>query len=360
MSQQPRTDSAGRQGKREAAPPGLTVAVTGPTGSIGIALLRALERDASVERVIGMARRPFRPEELGLTKTEYRQGDILDRGSVESIVKGADVVVHLAFLIFGSPDEAHEVNLKGSRNVFEAALEHGARRLVYTSSVAAYGYHEDNPDLLTEDVPARGTPEHYYSAHKADLEEMLANVSAPFDTDVYVFRPCIVAGPTALDLVERIPYVQLSERIPDPVKKLVGTIPLLRPVIPDPGIPIQLVHEDDVADALVAAVNGEGEPGVYNLAAEGEISVSDIAHALGWYAIPIPELAVDATARIISRLPMMPASASWVHAVRVPVLMDCTKARMKLGWTPRHDAMDTLAATVHAAREQGLVPWRPR
>jgi UDP-glucose 4-epimerase len=344
----------------QGAPSKLTVAVTGPTGSIGIALLRALERDKTIERVIGMARRPFDPIELGLNKTEYRQGDILDRGSVDSIVKEADVVVHLAFLIFGSPDEAHEVNLRGSRNVFEAALESGARRLVYTSSVAAYGYHEDNPELLTEDVPARGSPEHYYSAHKAELEQLLDDVSGPYDTDVFVFRPCIVAGPTALDLIERIPYVQLSERIPDPVKKLVGTIPLLRPVVPDPGIPLQLVHENDVASALLLAIKGEGEPGVYNLAAEGEISVTDIAHALGWYAIPIPELAVDATARIVSRLPILPASASWVHAVRVPVLMDCTKARMKLGWAPESDAMDTLAETVYAARAKGLLPWRPR
>jgi nucleoside-diphosphate-sugar epimerase len=320
----------------------LTVAVTGPTGSIGIALLRALEKDDAVDRVIGMARRPFDPTEIGLHKTEYKQGDILDRESVDSVVADADVVVHLAFLIFGTPDEAHEVNLQGSRNVFEATFEAGAKRLVYTSSVAAYGYHEDNPELLTEDVPARGTPEHYYSSHKADLEKMLANVSAPYDTEVYIFRPCIVAGPTALDLVERIPYVQLSERIPEPVKKLVGTIPLLRPVVPDPGIPVQLVHEDDVASALTLAIQGEGRPGAYNLAGEGEVSIADIAHALGWYAIPIPELAVDATARIVSRFPMLPASASWVHALRVPVMMDCSKARAELGWKPEKPSLEAM------------------
>jgi UDP-glucose 4-epimerase len=314
-----------------------------------------------VGRVIGMARRPFDPSGIGLHKTEYRQGDILERASVDEVVADADVVVHLAFLIFGTPEEAHEVNLRGSRNVFEATFEAGATRLVYTSSVAAYGYHEDNPDRLTEDVPARGTPEHYYSSHKADLETMLGNLGRAYpDTEVYVFRPCIVAGPTALDLVERIPYVQLSERVPEPVKKLVGTIPLLRPVVPDPGIPVQLVHEDDVASALTLAIRGEGEPGAYNLAGEGELSISDIAHALGWYSIPIPELAVDATAKIVSRLPMLPASASWVHALRAPVLMDCTKARVVLGWKPENDARDTLAETVQAARARGLVPWRPR
>src|SRR5918992_5496482 len=176
------------------SPGTLTVAVTGPTGSIGIALLRALEKDESIGRVIGMARRPFDPTELGLYKTEYRQGDILDRASVDAVVADADVVVHLAFLIFGTPDEAHEVNLQGSRNVFEATFEAGVNRLVYTSSVAAYGYHEDNPELLTEDVPARGSPEHYYSAHKAEVEGLLNKMLQGRHTNVYTFRPCIVAG----------------------------------------------------------------------------------------------------------------------------------------------------------------------
>ena len=99
-----------------------------------------------------MARRPFDPGERGWRKTSYRQGDVLDRDSVADVVAGADVVVHLAFLIFGDHDETREVNLQGTRNVFEAAVEAGAKRLVYTSSVAAYGFDRDRPAELTEDV----------------------------------------------------------------------------------------------------------------------------------------------------------------------------------------------------------------
>lgn len=336
------------------------VAVTGPTGSIGRALLRALDSEPSIERVVGMARRPFDPISFGLEKTEYIQGDVSDRSAVNDLVKGADVVVHLAFVIFDSSEESRTINLQGCRNVFEAAFESDCSRLVYTSSVAAYGFHEDNPEPLDESVPPRGSDAHYYSAQKAEIEELLQNLAASIgrDTDVYVFRPCIVAGPTALDLIERIPYVQLSEKLPAPVKKLVGTIPLLRPVIPDPGIPLQLVHEDDVARALTAAVLGRGAPGAYNLAADGEISLSDLARALGWYSIPIPDLAVDATAKIVSHLPMLPAEANWLQAVKVPVLMDTAKARRELGWLPLHDALETLAQTVSAARAGGLLPWR--
>ena len=334
---------------------GLTVAVTGPTGAIGKALMRALESNSAVERVVGMARRPFEPAAEGWTKVEYRQGDILDQAAVRTLVSGADVVVHLAFLIFGSQEETTRVNLEGSRNVFQAALDEGVDRFIYTSSVAAYGFHEDNPELLHEDVPPRGSEEHYYSSQKAQLEQELSEMAAGAKTDVFVFRPCIVAGPTATELIENIPYVQVGEKVPDPVRKLVGTIPLLRPVIPDPGVPFQLVHEDDVASALAAAIEGGRVPGTYNLAADGEITLSDLAHALGWYAMPIPELAVDLTARIVSRIPLMPTRASWISALSVPVLMDTSKAKMNLSWEPEHDAFDTLAQTVQGARERGLV-----
>lgn len=336
-------------------PAGLTVAVTGPTGDIGKAFIRALEDESRVERVIGMARRPFDPDAEGWTKTEYIQGDVLERSSVDDLVAEADVVVHLAFLIFGSEEESRQVNVKGSRNVFEAAVASSAKRLVYTSSVAAYGFHEDNPDRLTEDVHARGTDEHPYSSQKADVEELLLNTTRYSDIDVFVFRPCIVAGPTALALIEEIPYVQLGERLPAAIKKVVGSVPLLRPVIPDPGLPFQLVHEDDVASALLAATLGEGDPGTYNLAGEGDITMTDLARALGWYAIPIPEIAIDATISIVSKLPLMPARAAWLNAVRVPVLMDTAKAAAGLGWKPRYDALETLAQTIQAARNDGLV-----
>ena len=339
---------------------GLTVAVTGPTGDIGRALLRRLDREPGIGRVIGMARRSFDPESQGLTKVEYRQGDVTNRHDVDALVEGADVVVHLAFLIFGSREETTRVNLKGCENVFEAALSADADRLVYTSSVAAYGFHEDNPELLTEDVPPRGTDEHYYSAQKAELAARLETMGAGSSTDLYVFRPGFGAGPTALRLIEKIPYVQIADKLPAAARKVVQSLPLLRPLIPDPGVPFQLVHENDVAEAITASVLGRGEPGVYNLAAEGEITLSDLAHALGWYALPIPELAVDATVNIVSRMPLLPAQASWLSAIRVPVLMDCTKAREKLGWEPAYDALETLAETIHAARAEGLLARAPK
>jgi UDP-glucose 4-epimerase len=334
---------------------GLTVAVTGPTGEIGGAVIGALERSREVKQILGMARRPFDPAERGFKKLSYRQGDVLDRAAVEDLVKDADVVVHLAFIIMGGAEESRAVNLEGSRNVFGATAAASVERLVYTSSVAAYGFHRDNPQPLTEESPARGTSSHDYSAQKAEVEALLQETLAGSSTAAYVFRPCIVAGPDAPLLIDSLPYTQLSGRLPGAVQSLLDGVPILKPVLPDPGVPFQLVHHDDVASAVRAAVLGRGNPGVYNLAANGELTVSALARELGWYSIPIPELAVDVVAEMVGRLGFLPAQAQWVSAFREPVLMDCAKARRELGWRPRHDALETLRETITASRLDRLI-----
>ena len=331
------------------------MAVSGPTGEIGQAVVAALERSREVGRILGMARRPFDPSARGWSKVSYRRGDVLDRAAVESLVAEADVVVHLAFMILGGARESRAVNLEGSRNVFEASVAAGAKRLVYASSVAAYGFHRDNPQPLTEDVPARGTSAHYYSAQKAEVEALLADTLAGGATASYVFRPCIVAGPQAPLLIDSLPYTQISERLPSPVLALLEGVPILKPVLPDPGVPFQLVHHDDVASAMRAAVLGRGSPGVYNLAGRGQLTVAQLADELGWYSIPVPDLAVDAVAEMVGRLGFLPAQAQWIAAFREPVIMSASKARRELGWRPRHDAVSTLRETITATRMEPLV-----
>src|SRR5919108_6689849 len=332
---------------------GLTVAVTGPTGDLGIGIVSALERSRSVKRIEGMARRPFAPAERGWEKSRYRQGDVTDAASVRDLVKGADVVVHLAFAILTASDATRELNVAGSRRVFEEAAKAGVERICYASSVAAYGFHDDNPDWLTEEVPPRGSPEHPYSHQKAEVEKVLGEVlKRRRKTVAYAFRPCIVAGPRAQTLLEEIPYYRLSEAMPEPARRLLATMPVLKPVIPDPGTPFQLVHEDDVASAFMAGVAGKGKPGPYNLAGSGVLRASDLADALGWYSVPVPGVALDAAAELVTRLPLAPDSVAWLHSLRKPVLMKTDRARKELGWRPKHTSKATLRATVEARRAE--------
>jgi nucleoside-diphosphate-sugar epimerase len=331
---------------------GLTIAVTGPTGDLGIALVSALERSRRVKRIVGMARRPFEPETQGWRKTEYRQGDVQDKASVRDAVKGADVVVHLAFTVIEASEASRAINVEGSRNVFEAAIAAGAERICYASSVAAYGFHSDNPDWLTEDVPPRGTDSMPYSAQKAEVERVMGEVLMKTErTGAWVFRPCIVAGPTADTFLRQLPYFQIGERLPDPVRRFLQGMPALRPVIPDTGPAFQLVHEDDVASAFVAGALGRGAPGPYNLAARGRLTLRDVAAALGWYAFPLPDAAVELTAEVVARVPGLPAEFSWLQAARKPVWMRTTRAQKELGWRPKHTAKATLKQMIDAYRE---------
>ena len=325
----------------------LTVAVTGPTGEIGVSAVNAIEHLDEVDRVIGMARREFDPSEHGWTKTEYRQGDITDRSAVDALVAEADVVVHLAYLIMGSREESRRINLAGTRNVIEAAVAaQRVKRLVYTSSVAAYGYHRDNPVPLTEDVPARGSAEHYYSAQKAECERVLHELTDGSDLEVYVLRPCIVAGPQAPALRDSMPWQLVQRSLPAPLRSMVASAENLLPLMPDPGVPVQLVHHDDVADAIALAASGAGVPGAYNIAGDGEVTLGEVARATGTRSVRIPQSLAVAASDALARLPMVPAAAEWIHVGRTSMVMDTSRAKTVLGWHPKYTASETLADLV--------------
>lgn len=324
---------------------GLIVAVTGPTGEIGISAVTALEQDPAVERIIGMARRPFDPAVHGWTKTTYQQGDIMDRDAVDALVTDADVVIHLAFIVLGSRAESERVNLAGTRIVFEAAVAaERVTRLVYTSSAAAYGYYSDNPDPITEDVPPRGSPEHDYSAQKAACEAALADITDGTSLEVFVLRPCIVAGPKATALADSMPW----NRFPSTFRSITRAIPLLKLPFPDPGHPLQLVHHDDVAAAIALAATASVPPGAYNIAGDGETSLSKIAAALGGRPVRVPAATATIGSAVVARLPFLPAEAGIFHVARTSVVMDTDKAKALLGWAPKYNAAQTLKALAAA------------
>ena len=122
------------------------MAVTGPTGTFGFGLLPLLEADTRIARVVGIARRPFDPAEHGWTKLEYRRGDVRDPDALRDAFAGADVsCTSRSSSPAPPPATIRAVNVNGTLNVFRAAAAAGARRFVYASSVAAYGFHADNP-----------------------------------------------------------------------------------------------------------------------------------------------------------------------------------------------------------------------
>src|ERR671916_100479 len=170
----------------------LTVAVTGPTGTFGFGLMPLLQADDRIKRIVGIARRPFDPTEHGWTKMEYRQGDVRDPDALEEAFRDADVVVHLAFMITGNAPRKtiREINIEGTQNTFAAAAAAGVDRFVYASSVAAYGFHDDNPVGMTEEWPVRPAAHLFYAQEKAEIEHALGEESEKHsELDLYLLRP---------------------------------------------------------------------------------------------------------------------------------------------------------------------------
>jgi nucleoside-diphosphate-sugar epimerase len=315
----------------------LTVAVTGPTGTFGHGLVPLLQDDDRIGSVIGIARRPFEPAEQGWSKMVYRQGDVRDEQGLREAFVGADVVVHLAFLVVGgSAQQTRSINVEGTLNAFRAAAAAGVSRFVYASSVAAYGFHHDNPFGMREDWPVRPANRLFYAQEKAELEQLLQREAAQHpELDMYLLRPPIVVGPHAVGgkgpaLLQR--YGLRRSPVPLPV------------LVPD--LPLQLVHEGDVGSALLQCVLAAGPPGAYNIAAPEVISTIDVVRALGLYPIRLPGGPAQRAARALSRVPGLPSFAQWVEAFSTPAVMDVSRAGAELGWTPRYTALEALHDTL--------------
>jgi nucleoside-diphosphate-sugar epimerase len=323
---------------------GLTVAVTGPTGTFGLALVPVLEKDDRVDRVVGIARRPFDPAARGWTKMEYRRGDVRDADALRASFEGADVVVHLAFLIVGGAREAtRAINVEGTLNAFRAAAEAGARRFVYASSVAAYGFHRDNPIGMDETWEIRPADTLFYAREKAELEHLLQREARNHPgTALYLLRPPIVLGPDAVGAKVGIPAVLAPWA--HGVGAALRRLPRLPALVPD--LPLQLIHQDDVAEALRLCVVGAGAPGAYNIAADDVITGVEVGRELGLRVVRVPGAPVAGLARAVARLPHLPSVAQWVEAVSHPAIMDTTKAKTQLGWAPRHTAIDSLRSSL--------------
>jgi nucleoside-diphosphate-sugar epimerase len=323
----------------------LTVAVTGPSGTFGFGLLPHLQADERVTRVVGVARRPFDPGEHGWTKMEYRRGDVRDPAVLADAFADADVVVHLAFAVVGG-DRAttRAVNVQGTANAFDAAAEAGARRFVYASSVAAYGFHADNPVGMDEEWPVRPADRLFYAQEKAEVEQALRRHAEGHPAlDLFVLRPCVVLGPHTVGAKSLLPEAVAT--LLRWTRSGLQANPLPLPV-PVPDMPIQFVHEDDVGQALLRCVAAEGPPGAYNIAADDVLSLVDVAREVGLLPLPVPPWVAHAAARATARVPYLPSLAEWVEAAAHPTVVDSTRAKTALGWQPRHSALEALRSTL--------------
>lgn len=319
----------------------MRVVVTGATGNVGTSLLRALAGDPAVTSVLGLARR--RPE-LELAKTTWAAADVAD-DDLSGHFRGADVVVHLAWLIQPSHDPfaMWRTNVVGTERVLAAASAASVGALVCASSVGAYSPGPKDRQV-DEAWPTHGITTSTYSRDKAYQERLLDL----FERDhpgvrVVRLRPALTFKRIAASEIRRF---FLGPLVPGSLARA-GNVPVVPRV---KRLRTQAVHTDDVGQAYRLAVVGDAR-GPFNLAADPVLDADSVAALLDARPVPVPAGLLKAGAAATWRLRLQPVSPGWLDlALRSP-LMDAGRARAELGWSPRHSATQALEELLAGLRE---------
>jgi UDP-glucose 4-epimerase len=326
------------------------VVVVGASGNVGTSVLEALERDPAVGELVGLCRRvPAVPPGPAV---EWRSADVTSDDLVPHF-RGADAVVHLAWLIQPGRDkpQLRRVNVDGSKRVFEAAAKADVPALVYASSVGAYSPGPKDR-AVDESWPTGGIESSFYASHKAEVESLLdAHEREHPGMRVVRLRPGLIFKREAGSEIRRLfagPF------LPNGLVR-----PGLIPVVPAISrLRFQAVHSADVAEAYRLAVVGDAR-GAFNVAAEPVLDPARLGELLGARTVPVSPRVLRAAAALSYRLRLQPTEPGWVDmGLAVPV-MDTTRAREELGWSPRKDAGETLLELLAGMREGAGLPTPP-
>jgi UDP-glucose 4-epimerase len=318
------------------------VVITGATGNVGTSVIAALGGDSGVDEIVGLARRApaWTPP-----RTRWVEADV-GAADLRPVLAGADVVVHLAWQIQPSRDEAalERANVGGSRRVFEAAAEAGVARLVHASSVGVYSPGPKDRQV-DESWPRDGVATSVYSRHKAAAERALDEVEAQApDLRVVRLRPGLIFKREAGAEVRRLfagPF--LPARLLKP-----GVLP----VLPLPArLVLQAVHGDDVGEAYRLAALSPAAEGAYNVVADPVLDPPTIARVLRARHVPAPARALRVLADATWRARLQPTPPGWLDMGLAVPLLDSRRAREQLGWTPRRSAVAALEELLAGMRE---------
>ncbi len=296
----------------------MNVLVTGSSSHLARAVLPLLCAQNRITGVTGVdvAAAHFTHQKFNAVRCDIREPRLV------ALLDGHDVLVHLAFVVLRGRMRATQmadINVNGSYRVFQAARNAGVKRLIHLSSAAVYGQGERVAEP-TPYAPLRGF---LYGEHKAQLECLL---EAEFPECVRL-RPHVILGSNA-----------------QPLLRLLLKLPLY-PALPSPCPRLQCVHEDDVAQAVLLAIERDVR-GPFNLAAADSFSYRDIIRRRHRYALPLPHGLARVGLHAAWRLSGWGGEPAWIAGLARTLTLDCRRAARDLGWHSRHDSAATIAETL--------------
>jgi UDP-glucose 4-epimerase len=251
-----------------------------------------------------------------------------------------DVVVHLAAIMPSGKaqtrDFEFDVDVNGTRKLLQACVQHGVKRIVVSSSGAAYGYHADNAPWLTEDMPVRGNEVFAYSHHKRLVEEMLADYRNKHPAlEQVVLRIGTILGPTVRN--------QITDMFEKP--RLLA--------IRGSDSPFVFIWDQDVVGIILRAVS-DGPAGIYNVAGDGALTIHEIAQRLGKKTRRFPSWLLRSALSILKPLGLTQYGPEQLDFLRYrPVLLN-TRLKTVFGYTPTYTSAQVFDIYRAAREKQGL------
>jgi nucleoside-diphosphate-sugar epimerase len=297
------------------------IVVSGAAGRLAAALLPRLCAKPGVAGVVGIDRMPpsFRHAKFASIVADIREA------ASRNALLGAAALVHLAFVLQRGRlplAQMHRNNVEGSEAFLAAAGAAGVARVVHVSTAAVYGRGTD----LGEDAPLAPWPRFHYACQKAEVEAWIAREMP----QAVVLRPTVILGPNAQPLLRQLSAAPFYVRLPDPQ-------PLL-----------QCVHEDDVADAIMAALVAPVR-GPFNLAAPQAFALRELVLWRRPHALALPLPLARAALELSWRLTGWGGEPGWLDGITASLTIDCRLAGAALGWQPRHTGWREIAATSHVS-----------
>ncbi len=306
----------------------VAVLVTGADGYIGrivVARLAELKQRVDAGRAIGtIVATDVRevPAEQRLAGVDYAVADVRAPELAELLEKHQiEVVAHLVAVVSPGkkPDRAfeHSVDVLGTRNVIDCCLKAGVKKLLVTSSGAAYGYHADSPEWLDENDAIRGNVEFAYSDHKRQVEEMLAEARDQHpELEQLILRPGTVLGETT--------HNQITDLFD--AKRVMG--------LRGSATPFVLIWDRDVAEIIVRGLR-EPSTGIYNLAGDGALPMRELAAMMHKPYLELPVGLVRTGLRLMRLLGVTQYGPEQVDFLRYRPVLSNRRLKEEFGYTPQ-------------------------
>ncbi len=310
-----------RRGKRTVSgdDPG-AVLITGICGRMGRLLARKLHRERPV---IGIDRREFsgKPEDIVHHQLDLRRRktrDIFRSG-------GIDAVVHLGVMhnLRESDRAHHEWNVVGFQKLLEYVSDYDVPKLIVLSSATLYGPSPENPQFLTEEAPLLGAQEFFQIRDLVEVDMLAQSFfwKNP-ELETVILRPCHILG--------RVRNAPSNYCRMDRPMTVMGFDPMM-----------QVIHERDVVEAIALALQ-PGARGIFNLRGPGELPLSRMLRILGKRGRAVPGPLMKG---VMNRMWSYRASdfpTPELDHLRYICMVDDTRAREELGFSPRYDMEQTL------------------